>query len=181
MAETRSVDWFRRADLVEQAFCLRLNRGCAKPAIRDLFVTVSRLGDGIFWYLLMLLQPVIFGRAGLLPSARMVVAGVVGVAVYKGLKHRLVRERPFISFAGITAATPPLDRYSFPSGHTLHAVAFTILAVASFPVLAWLLVPFAILVALSRVVLGLHYPTDVVAGAGLGAAIASGMIVLIPV
>ena len=54
---------------------------------------------------------------------------------------------------------------SFPSGHTLHAASFTILALSSFPELGWLLVPFSSLVAVSRVVLGLHYPSDVAAGA----------------
>ena len=67
---------------------------------------------------------------------------------------------------------PPLDRYSFPSGHTLHAVCFTWQAVAHFPALAWVLVPMAALIAASRVVLGLHYPSDVIAGAGVGAALA---------
>lgn len=42
----------------------------------------------------------------------------------------------------------------------------------NFPELAWLLVPFTLLVAASRVVLGLHYPSDVLAGAALGATIA---------
>ena len=66
----------------------------------------------------------------------------------------------------------PLDEYSFPSGHTLHAVSFTLIAVHYYPKLAWLLLPFAVLVALSRVVLGLHYPSDVLAGALLGAGLA---------
>jgi undecaprenyl-diphosphatase len=73
-----------------------------------------------------------------------------------------------------------LDRYSFPSGHTLHAVSFTTLAVSSFPELAWLLVPFAALIAASRVVLGLHYPTDVAAGALIGATLAVLSMVLFP-
>ena len=68
---------------------------------------------------------------------------------------------------------PPLDRYSFPSGHTLHAVCFTWQAVAHFPELAWVLVAAATLIALSRVILGLHYPTDVVAGGTIGALLAT--------
>ena len=96
-------------------------------------------------------------------------------------RPRLVRERPYISLAGIVPGTPALDRYSFPSGHTLHAVSFTILAISSFPELAWLLVPFATLVAASRVVLGLHYPTDVAAGAIIGATLATVSMVVVPV
>jgi undecaprenyl-diphosphatase len=79
-----------------------------------------------------------------------------------------------------SSGTRALDRYSFPSGHTLHAVSFTILAVHSFPELAWLLVPFAALIAASRVVLGLHYPSDVAAGALIGAALATLSMVLVP-
>ena len=67
----------------------------------------------------------------------------------------------------------PLDEFSFPSGHTLHAVAFSVVAVAHYPVLAWLLVPFTASVAVSRVVLGLHYPSDVLAATGIGGALAA--------
>ena len=55
----------------------------------------------------------------------MLATSAVGLAVYKFLKRTFVRERPFIRHAGISLAGAPLDRYSFPSGHTLHAVAFT--------------------------------------------------------
>jgi undecaprenyl-diphosphatase len=72
----------------------------------------------------------------------------------------------------------PLDEYSFPSGHTLHAVAFTLIAVYYYPALAALLLPFTLLVAASRVVLGLHYPSDVLASIVIGSAIASLSLVL---
>jgi undecaprenyl-diphosphatase len=172
MSTVRTADIFRRADLIEYAWCLRLNRTCSSPAVRDLFAAVSRLGDGVFWYALIILLPIVYGEAALFPAIRMAVVGFVGVGLYKVLKSRLVRERPYIALAGIVPGTKALDRYSFPSGHTLHAVSFTILAVASFPILGWLLVPFAALVAASRVVLGLHYPSDVAAGALIGAGLA---------
>jgi undecaprenyl-diphosphatase len=112
-------------------------------------------------------------------ALHMVVVGAVGLALYKVLKRTLVRERPFVGLVGIECAMPPLDRYSFPSGHTLHAVAFTVLAVGYVPWLAALLVPFALLVAASRVVLGLHYPSDVAVGALLGVALASASFALV--
>ena len=180
MNGVRTAELFRRVDAIEHAWCLRLNRGCSRPAVRDIFAAISKLGDGSFWYVLIVLLPVVYGETALYAAVRMAIVGVVGVALYKYLKSRLVRERPYISLAGITAGTRALDRYSFPSGHTLHAVSFTTLAVTSFPELAWLLVPFAALIAASRVVLGLHYPSDVAAGAIIGAALAVLSMLLMP-
>lgn len=172
MAQMRNAELFRRFDAAEYRLCLRLNRSCGRPSIRQLFTIVSRLGDGVFWYTLMLLLPIVYGEAGLYTALRMAAVGVIGLWLYKYLKAHLVRERPYISLAGIVAGTPALDRYSFPSGHTLHAVSFTVVTTSSFPELGFLCVPFATLVAASRVVLGLHYPTDVLAGAMLGAGLA---------
>jgi undecaprenyl-diphosphatase len=172
MMATRLASLFGRADVLERRWCVRLNRGCRSPTLRDLFRIVSRLGDGVVWYLLLLMIPVWYGERGLKPALLMAVVMLSGAGLYKLLKQRLVRERPYITFDNILAGTVALDRYSFPSGHTLHAVALTTLATAYFPELGWLLVPFAALVAASRVVLGLHYPSDVLAGAALGAALA---------
>ncbi|MGE5466614.1 MAG: phosphatase PAP2 family protein [Ignavibacteria bacterium] len=160
-----SPRWINEVDL---ALCLRCNRVSHFRFWRVFFKTVSRLGDGVFWYTLMALLPLAYGPAAWPTVARMAIAGLLGLAVYKWLKERTSRPRPYQVYSAISAAAPALDRFSFPSGHTLHAVTFSLVAASSFPQLAPLVYPFAFLVALSRPVLGLHYPSDVLAGALLG-------------
>ncbi len=164
--------WVQRVDSVELRLCELINRSCRRRMVRRFFATISRLGDGVFWCALMALLPLFYGPAGAAVSFQMGLVGIIGVVVYQYLKSRLVRQRPYVSCGAITLGAAPLDAYSFPSGHTLHAVSFTLIALADYPHLFWVLVPFAALVAASRVVLGLHYPTDVVVGALLGAALA---------
>ena len=109
-----------RFDAAEYRLCRRLNRGIEHAPVRVFFMTASRLGDGVIWYALMLALPLIFGAQGLRVALLMLASGAVSLAVYKLLKRTFVRERPFIRYAGISLAGAPLDRYSFPSGHTLH-------------------------------------------------------------
>jgi undecaprenyl-diphosphatase len=133
VADASAVGLWRRIDLAERSLCLRINRGCHRARVRSLFVVASRLGDGVFWYALMASLALIGGDAGARAALQMAVAGLVGTALYRSLKERLVRERPFVSHAGILRGTAPLDRYSFPSGHTLHAVCFSAIAISSYP------------------------------------------------
>jgi undecaprenyl-diphosphatase len=106
-------------------------------------------------------------------SLSLIKVGVVNLALYKVIKSLTGRPRPCAVSASITLGTAPLDQYSFPSGHTMHAVAFSMVATAHHAELTWLLVPFSSLIALSRVLLGLHYPTDVIAGGIIGGYVAS--------
>jgi undecaprenyl-diphosphatase len=174
MKTTGLTAFMARIDAAEYGICRRLNRGASQRAVCATFQIASRLGDGIVWYAMILALPFLYGpEQALRPAIAMVLTGALGVGLYKVLKQVFVRERPFITHASISLAAAPLDRYSFPSGHTLHAVSLTWQAAAHFPELAWVLVPLATLIAASRVVLGLHYPTDVLAGAGIGAGIAT--------
>jgi undecaprenyl-diphosphatase len=155
------------------ALALTFNRAACRAWVRAPFHVVSRLGDGIFWYALMLALLVRFREDAAPAVVHMVAAGLTCTVLYKWLKGRTLRPRPYESCPGLIRFAAPLDRFSFPSGHTLHAVAFTLVALEYYPTLAWLTVPFTLLVAISRVALGLHYPSDVVAGVALGAAVAA--------
>jgi len=167
---TRLATAFAHFDRAELGFCRWLNRSSGLPTPRAFFHAVSRLGDGWLWYALILSQLLLPG--GGFAAAHLALTGLAGLAVYKLIKRHAVRERPFITHPAISCAAAPLDRYSFPSGHTLHAVSFALLGSHYLPELALPLAAFAGLVALSRVVLGLHYPTDVAAGALMGGGIA---------
>jgi undecaprenyl-diphosphatase len=160
-------------DELELSLCLRINALSQQVGIRRLFRGVSRLGDWPAYVIVGVPCAALLETAGLAFILQVLVTAGAGIGIYKILKHRLVRERPYITHDGIVCAAAPLDRYSFPSGHTLHAVSFAILYSAHVPVMAWIMAPFAVLVAASRVVLGLHYPSDVLVGAALGALLAN--------
>ena len=169
---SRIASSWRRINEADLALCLRFNRVSHFRFWRSFFRSVSRLGDGVFWYVLMALLLAAHGAEALPTVGRMLLAGALGLAFNKWLKTRTSRPRPCQVYAAIEAAAPALDRFSFPSGHTLHAVSFSLVACSGYPQLAPLVYPFAFLVAVSRPVLGLHYPSDVLAGALLGMLVA---------
>lgn len=158
---------------LDSNLCIAVNQTSQVRLIRDLFRLVSRLGDGLFWYALMLLILLFEGGDGLLPVLHMALAGLSGTLLYKWLKGKTLRPRPFEVHQDIFMTGKPLDKFSFPSGHTLHAVVFGLVAINYYPALSFIIMPFVSMVALSRVVLGLHYPSDVLAGALIGSLIAA--------
>ena len=165
----------------ERRLCLAMNRWGARNALRRFFGVVSRLGDGVFWYALMAVLATFGGTRGVVAALHMAATGLVATAMYRGLKRWTRRPRPFRSHDEIVPYVAPLDEFSFPSGHTLHAVSFSLIALAYFPALAPLLVPFTVLVAMSRVVLGLHYPSDVLAATVIGCGLSGLSLWLVPI
>lgn len=157
----------------DMQLCVLCNRQSRNFTVRNLFRIASRLGDGVFWYTLMIALLLNYQDEALQAVLHMIVVGLIGTGIYKVIKGKTLRPRPFNVYPAIVCVGKTLDQFSFPSGHTMHAVAFSIVVVAYFPALIWLVTPFAVLVALSRPILGLHYPSDVLAGAALGATIAS--------
>jgi len=164
--------YLNRMHRLDSNVCVSVNHTSQYRVIRDVFRVVSRCGDGLFWYGLMIAILLFMGREGFFPVIHMAVAGLVGTLLYKWLKGKTLRPRPYAVRQEIFLTGTPLDKFSFPSGHTLHAVLFSVVALNYYPQLSVILLPFTLMIALSRVVLGLHYPSDVIAGALIGALIA---------
>lgn len=165
-------NWLARLKAWENRMAVRINRANSRRILSAFFGVVSSLGDGLFWYALMAALLLYQGPDALKPVLVMVAAGMACTFTYTWLKSTTSRERPCRQHPGIRVTTLPLDYYSFPSGHTLHAVCFTVVAATYYPALWALLLPFTLLVAASRLILGLHYLSDVIAGALIGGTLA---------
>ena len=172
MSALRNAVWLNRYLHWEEVVMHRFNRAHACRRLRGFFAVCSRLGDGVAWYALAAAIALGFGHPAWAPMGVMLLSAGVGLLIYWSIKKVTARPRPLHSHDGIAHSVAPLDKYSFPSGHTLHAVNFAAQIVLFAPPLGWLVIPFAVCVALSRLVLGLHYLSDVLVGALIGALLA---------
>ena len=131
--------------------------------------TVSRTADGWIYPLIPLLIALI------VPGKALDVLWVLGVAygiercLYFSLKNSIKRNRPPMAIPGFKSLITASDEFSFPSGHTSAAFLAVTTLVLFFPYSGFhILYLWALSVALSRVVLGVHFPLDTLAGASLG-------------
>jgi undecaprenyl-diphosphatase len=139
-------------------------------------VWASRLGDGWLWLVAALLLVVVGSSSCSRTLAEMALAMVLATGALVVLKKKFKRRRPCDYARQPAPGVPPLalfadDRFSFPSGHALNAFAAGSVLALSFPPLAPALLLLALSVGASRVVLGLHFVSDVLAGAALGSLI----------
>jgi len=171
--------WLQHLNELEAPLCRAWTRHMQRRWVHRGFAVISRLGDGVFWYSLIAILCLVEGWPGLLTGAHMLATSFVALLLYMSLKGATRRERPCHFAEGICPGAAPLDRYSFPSGHTLQAVAFSTVALYYYPRLAVILVPFTLLVASSRVILGLHYPSDVMVAIVIGLIIGYASVALV--
>jgi len=129
---------------------------------------VSRLGDGGCYLVLGIALMWLDGTRGETFLLTGLCAYAIELPLYLLLKNTIKRDRPGDKLERYSAFIEPSDKFSFPSGHSAAAFVFAGLLAAFYPVT---LVPglvFAAAVGFSRVLLGVHFPTDIVAGALLG-------------
>ncbi len=126
----------------------------------------TRLGDGYIWVLVTVFLYFFYGEEALFLSVKRVIPVIlVSLAFYWAIKLSVRRRRPFELLKSVNAEVPPLDKYSFPSGHTMNnlAVGFTVFAVA--PGIGWIMIFMPFTWGLLRVYYGVHWLSDVIGGA----------------
>lgn len=152
----------------ELNWCYQINLLNRATWAQQYFGLVSRLGDWPAWLLLGVWIMVWGGPLRFWILLHLLALGVFSLALYGALKNTSKRPRPLRMRKDLTTTIAPLDEFSFPSGHTLQAVSLSTVALHYFPALTAVLLVFTLSVAASRVILGLHYPSDVLAAAGIG-------------
>lgn len=129
----------------------------------------TRGGDGWLWYTMGLFLILFGGWHGVLAAAMAGAAAGVGVAVFIALKAAFKRPRPGVYQTHCWADLLPPDQFSFPSGHSITAFAVAVSLGLSYPGLMAGLLFCAVSVAISRIMLGMHFLSDVVVGSSIGA------------
>lgn len=144
-----------------------------RQGIRPVARLVSHSGDGWFYPLVPLVIYQIAPSLGITVATALVYGLVLERMCYLALKSGFKRNRPPNAIAGFESVITASDEFSFPSGHTSAAfLLVTTLVLLTSSSLLILCYGWCAMIALSRVVLGVHFPLDTVAGALLGSAIA---------
>jgi undecaprenyl-diphosphatase len=151
---------------------LRVNRWPAPRWIRWWMLSATRGGDGWLWYALGLVILMAGGEDRFRAIGAAALAAGAGIVLFRMLKRATGRKRPCAVEPHCWATLLPPDQFSFPSGHTITAFAVAASLYHFYPELGIGLLFCALSVAASRILLGMHFLSDVVAGAAIGLVLA---------
>ena len=149
----------------------RVNQWRAPRWVRWWSIGATRAGDGWLWSLcgVALLASHDADRYAAVVAA--LLAAAMGIVVFRVVKRAVGRKRPCMIEPHCWATLLPPDQFSFPSGHSITAFAVAVSLGFFYPPLLAGLLFCAASVAVSRILLGLHFLTDVLAGSALGVAL----------
>ena len=139
-----------------------------KKLISSLVPWLSHSGDGYYYFALPPLIYFVNPEKALPFLLSALAAFAIELPTYKLLKSSIRRDRPCETQLAVYKRISPSDRFSFPSGHTAAAVVIATLISYFFPIMTLPAFSWALLVGFSRIFLGVHYPTDVLASLFIG-------------
>jgi undecaprenyl-diphosphatase len=154
----------------------RVNRWPAPRWIRLWMLAATRGGDGWLWYAMGIVILLFGGADRFRAIGAGALAEATGVLLFLRLKKWTGRRRPNTFEPHCWADLLPPDQFSFPSGHTITAFAIAVSLSLFYPPLTIGLLFCAGSVAASRILLGMHFLSDVLAGASIGTALAFGAV-----
>jgi undecaprenyl-diphosphatase len=146
----------------------RVHRWRAPRWFRILMILMTRLGDGWLWYTLGIILVLYGGEHRFLAIGAAASAVAVGILLFRALKSTSRRRRPCEIEPHCWSSILPPDKYSFPSGHSITAFAVALSVGLFYPDLQGCLLAVAFLIASSRIILGMHFLSDVLAGSAIG-------------
>lgn len=150
------------------------------PLLDEIMVFITTLGNGgMIWIAatILLLIPKKTRKAGIMSGVALLGSLIINNNIIKNIVQR---PRPFVTFTDLQILIPTPSEFSFPSGHTSSSFAAAGVFYSNLPkkfgVPAVIL---AGLIGLSRLYVGVHYPTDVIAGIIMGILLSSGAELLV--
>jgi len=162
------VRWIEWVDARDQRVMRRVNRWTPPRFVRLWMVAATRGGDGWLWYAAAAVIAIFGGDARWSALSAAFLSVAIGIAVFLVMKRACNRRRPCHIAPHSWAELLPPDQFSFPSGHTITAFAVALSLGSFYPDLDPGLLFCAVSIAASRIMLGMHYVSDVVAGAAIG-------------
>ena len=159
----------QKIQLLDQLITLFMKEHRFSPKVNSWLRFYVRLGDGYIWAIIALLLIYLLGwRSFLTVLWQSLDSLAVSLALYWLVKLSVKRVRPFSFFDHIDAEVPPLDKYSFPSGHTMNNLAVACTVFFLVPQVGWVMLLLPVTWGLLRIYFGVHWASDIVAGIFLG-------------
>ncbi|CAM3666710.1 phosphatase PAP2 family protein [Marinicrinis lubricantis] len=162
---SRMVNWLQ---VREQKLFFWFNHKLQHTITDRVMNIVTHLGGATFTIVFCLCLITLFSRPWSLVGIQALTALAVSHIPVAIIKRKYPRLRPYLVLPKTITCKNPLKDHSFPSGHTTAIFAVSIPLLMLSPSLSFIVLPLALTVAASRIILGLHYPSDVAVGAIIG-------------